>query len=157
MKTFKSFSITLLCFTLFNFAFAQESKEETFKVSGNCGMCKSTIEKAAKSAGVTYADWNKDTKILTVRYTSTSTNAAKVQEKIAGAGYDTPSAKAKQADYDKLPACCHYERDQSASMDCCAGTTCSSADKNCSGDKKEKSVAMDCCKDDQCAKPGKKG
>ena len=45
--------------------FAQDLKTEKFKVYGNCGMCESRIEKAAKTVdGVTAADWNKETKIL---------------------------------------------------------------------------------------------
>ena len=46
-------------------------------------MCKSSIEKAAKAAGATTAEWNKDSKALTVTYNSTSTNTAKIQQKIA--------------------------------------------------------------------------
>jgi len=40
------------------------SKTEKFEAKGNCGMCKTHIEKAAKSVtGVTKAEWNKDTKV----------------------------------------------------------------------------------------------
>ena len=36
------------------------------KVSGNCGMCKSSIEKAATSAGAKTANWDMDAKLLTL-------------------------------------------------------------------------------------------
>ena len=45
-------------------------KTSTFKVWGNCGMCKTTIEGAAKKSGATYASWNVDTKVMTVKYAS---------------------------------------------------------------------------------------
>ena len=57
-------------------SFAQKTKTETILVSGNCGMCKSTIEKAAKTAGVKEASWDVDAKVLTVKYNSPSTNTA---------------------------------------------------------------------------------
>ena len=47
---------------------SQSSKDSTtsFKVSGVCGMCENRIEKALKIKGVTTADWNADTKLLSV-------------------------------------------------------------------------------------------
>ena len=58
MKTLKIFSTVLISCSLATMSFAQKTKTETFKVSGNCGMCEKKIEKAAKSAGATYAEWN---------------------------------------------------------------------------------------------------
>ncbi|WP_430896901.1 MULTISPECIES: heavy-metal-associated domain-containing protein [unclassified Paraflavitalea] len=106
-----SFVITLSFFFVSN-SFAQKS--ETIPVSGNCGMCKNTIEKAAKSAGATTATWDKNTKKLNVTY-SASTNAEKIQKAVAAAGYDTRDFKANDAAYEKLPSCCHYDRSGNAS------------------------------------------
>jgi len=90
--------------------FAQ-AKTEKFEVKGNCGMCETRIEKAAKSVdGVTTADWNQETKILEVALDSTKTTVDKIQLAIAGVGHDTPPHRAKDEVYDKLPACCKYER-----------------------------------------------
>ena len=50
MKTLRIFSLATLFMAVAAVASAQ-TKTETFKVSGNCGMCKSNIEKAAKDAG----------------------------------------------------------------------------------------------------------
>jgi mercuric ion binding protein len=47
--------------------FAQD-KTESVKVYGNCEMCKSRIEKALTVDGVKKADWDVDTKMLTVTY-----------------------------------------------------------------------------------------
>lgn len=108
MKTFKLFSILLIAISLASFSSAQEIKTETIAVSGVCGMCKARIEKAAKSAGAETADWNTETKILTVTFNSISADAAKIQKAIAAAGHDTRDFKAPDKAYNKLPACCKY-------------------------------------------------
>src|SRR3954462_2913692 len=122
MKTLKIFSIILLTTCLANLSFGQD-KTETFKVAGECGTCKKKIEKSAKTAGASYALWDHKTKELTVKYESTSTNAAKIQQAIAKTGYDTPGFKATDEAYNKLDACCQYDRammkDEMKSMNCC--------------------------------------
>lgn len=138
MKTFK-ISLAIILFSAFAVtSFGQKSKTDTFQVSGNCGMCEANIEKAAKNAGATFAEWNKDTKIITVKYKSTSTNLAKIQKSIADAGYDNVGAKASNESYDKLHACCKYDRAESneAKMDCCKDGKCT----------KEGHSGKDCCK-----------
>ena len=110
MKSFKIFPFVLL-FTAASFvSMAQDLKTDSIAVAGNCGMCKSTIEKAARSAGVTDASWDQDRKMLTVRYNATATNTTKIQEKVAAAGYDTRDIKTTEAAYQKLHACCQYDR-----------------------------------------------
>ena len=91
--------------------FAQSEKNEKFEVAGNCGMCKARIEKAAKSVeGVSTADWDKETKILEVKYDSSKLNIHKVHMAIAKAGHDTKMHKASKETYDDLPGCCKYDR-----------------------------------------------
>lgn len=158
MKTPKIFSTILLCCTLATVSFAQKAKTETFQVLGNCGMCETKIEKAAKSAGATYAEWNKDTKIITVKYKSSSSNLAKIQKSIAEAGYDNAAVKSTTEAYDKLHACCQYDRTASSEkMDCCKDGKCTKEGhdgKNCC---KEGADKMDCCKDGKCTKEGHDG
>ena len=141
MKTLKIFSTVLICCSLATASFAQKTKTETFKVSGNCGMCEAKIEKAAKSAGASYAEWNKDTKVITVKYNSTSSNLAKIQKSIAEAGYDNAGAKTTTEAYSKLHACCQYEREESNQAKACCDT------EKCT---KENCAGMDCCKDGKC-------
>jgi len=88
-------------------------KKEIIPVWGECGMCRNKIEKAAKTAGAETASWNEDSKQLSVSYFNNKTNAAKIQQAVAAAGYDTKDICAPQAAYDKLPGCCHYERKKS--------------------------------------------
>jgi len=89
--------------------FAQE-KTDTFKVYGNCGMCKSRVEKAAKAEGATTAVWDKDTKIMTVTYDASKTSVEAIQKKVASVGHDTELFTAPGKVYEKLPGCCLYER-----------------------------------------------
>src|SRR6476620_10313042 len=86
----------------------------TFKVYGNCDMCKSRIEKAAKGKGVTSAIWDVDTKTLSLDYDASVTSPEKVQDRIAGVGHDTPLKKAKDLVYNELPDCCHYREKEEA-------------------------------------------
>jgi Heavy-metal-associated domain. len=82
----------------------------TFKVGGNCDLCKSLIEKAAKSAGASKANWNDKTKMLSVFYEASKVNVMDIHQKIAAAGYDTDKAKATDKTYKALPSCCQYAR-----------------------------------------------
>jgi copper chaperone CopZ len=89
--------------------FAQE-KTDSFKVYGNCGMCKKRIEKAVKLEGVTAAVWDVDTKTMTVTYDAARISNDELQKKIAAVGHDTEKYVAENTMYSKLPGCCLYER-----------------------------------------------
>ena len=56
MKTLSLFAAIMFSIFTINTSTAQSAKTETIKVWGNCGMCKTTIEKAAKSAGAKKAE-----------------------------------------------------------------------------------------------------
>ena len=108
MKTIKFFiAIVALTFSTVIFA-ANATKTETIKVSGKCETCKARIEKAAKVDGVTKADWNTKTKVLTLVYNPAKVKSDDVQKKIAAVGHDTPKYKATDKAYNALPGCCKY-------------------------------------------------
>lgn len=87
------------------------NKTEKFKVYGNCGMCETRIEKAAKTVdGVSKADWNKATKMMEVTFDDAKTDVHKVHMAIAKVGHDTEMHKAKDEVYNELPGCCKYDR-----------------------------------------------
>lgn len=85
-------------------------------VSGNCDMCKATIEKAGndKKAGAKVS-WNKDTKIATIAYNAKQTSPEAILKRIALAGYDNEQFRAPDEVYAQLPGCCQYERAQKTS------------------------------------------
>ncbi|HRD56948.1 MAG TPA: DUF3347 domain-containing protein [Ferruginibacter sp.] len=88
------------------------AKTETVKVFGNCGMCETTIEKAANKKKISKADWNVDTKMASITYDSKKTTLDAVLKNIALSGYDNQSFLAPDAAYNKLPDCCKYDREK---------------------------------------------
>ena len=82
----------------------------SFGVRGNCGMCKSTIEKAANSVeGVASANWDVDKKKIDVSFDDTKTDAMTIHKAIAASGYDTEKVAGNEEAYDGLPGCCKYD------------------------------------------------
>ena len=82
-----------------------------FRVEGACEMCKERIEEAAKGKGVQKAEWDIDSKILTLQYFPAIANVNKIKDRIVEAGHDLLNKKVKNNVYNALPECCHY-RDQ---------------------------------------------
>jgi Cu(I)/Ag(I) efflux system membrane fusion protein len=83
--------------------------QATLTVQGKCGMCKTRIEKAAKSVtGVTSAQWNGETKALTFTYDEKKTSPDAVGKAVAKVGHDTDKYKAEDKVYNALPGCCKY-------------------------------------------------
>ena len=90
---------------------ALKLKTVTFKVYGNCGMCKSKIEQSLKGVkGVAAATWDVDKKMITVTYNPKKIELLEIHQKIAGVGYDTDEVKAKDEVYNNLHGCCQYDR-----------------------------------------------
>lgn len=86
-------------------------KTVKFKVYGNCGMCKSTIEKSLKGVkGVAAATWDIEAKMITVTYNPKKIELMDIHKKIAGVGYDTDEVKAEDEVYSGLHGCCQYDR-----------------------------------------------
>ncbi len=86
--------------------------ELSFGVRGNCGMCKSTIEKAANSVdGVANANWVVDKKKIDVSFDDTKTDAMAIHKAIAASGYDTEKAASSEEAYKGLPGCCQYDHE----------------------------------------------
>lgn len=84
----------------------------SFGVRGNCGMCKSTIEKAAKGVGgVTSAIWDVDQKKIAVSYDDSKTAPMAIHNAIAASGYDTEKVAGSEQAYKSLPGCCKYDHD----------------------------------------------
>jgi periplasmic mercuric ion binding protein len=116
MKTIKFIATAVLAVLLGATSFAQmkdhskmvATKTETFKVMGNCGQCKARIEKAAKVEGVSKAEWNDETKLLTLVYDSSKVKSDDVLKKIATVGHDNEKFKADDKTYNSLPGCCKY-------------------------------------------------
>lgn len=85
-------------------------KTETYRVAGNCGMCKERIEKAAKSAKAAKAEWDDESTSLTVTFDANRTGKEKILRKIADVGHDNELFQADDKVYENLHGCCHYDR-----------------------------------------------
>ena len=87
-------------------------KDISFGVRGNCGMCKTTIEKAATSLdGVSAATWDIDKKTILVSYDDSNTDELAIHNAIAASGYDTEKVLGNLNAYDNLPGCCQYDHE----------------------------------------------
>lgn len=99
--------IVLSCL-IANTGFTQSNNSSIF-VNGLCGMCKERIEKAALQVkGVSDADWDIESRMLTVTTDAKKYNENQLHEAVAKVGHDTKKMKAPDEVYDKLHDCCKY-------------------------------------------------
>src|SRR5690606_8013623 len=99
--------IVVILLAVTTWSAAAQDSTSSFTVAGVCGMCKARIEKAAGGSGLTNAEWDANTQLLTLSHHATyDVDAAR--HRILAAGHDVDSLTAPQAAYEKLPACCHY-------------------------------------------------
>jgi mercuric ion binding protein len=86
--------------------------EVSFGVRGNCGMCKSTIEKAANGVkSVTSAIWDVSQKKIVVSFDASKIAVAEIHKAIAASGYDTEALVGSDEAYNSLPGCCKYDHE----------------------------------------------
>ena len=88
----------------------KNAKTETVKVYGNCGMCKTKIEKAGSIKKVAKVDWNQETQMATLTYDASITNQDEILKRIALVGDDSDKFLAPEEVYNNLPGCCQYDR-----------------------------------------------
>jgi len=108
MKT----NIVIIFFLFIGFCstqvFAQKTVKTSFKVYGNCGMCKERIETALDRTGIKMASWDPKTKNLDIVYNSKKITEDQIHAIIAEVGHDTDKVKASTEVYSNLPFCCLY-------------------------------------------------
>ncbi|QAR30165.1 TonB-dependent receptor [Ornithobacterium rhinotracheale] len=81
------------------------------KVRGNCGQCKTRIEKAVNQKEVSYGTWDIQSKILTLHFNPEKTSLQEVMQKVADVGHDNEYFKSKDTAYDNITPCCKYDRE----------------------------------------------
>jgi len=109
MKLYISKFILGLMILSVHFISAQNLSKSQFQVKGNCEMCKSRIETAAKKAGAKTAVYSVDLQTLTLE-TGSNVSTDEILKKVADAGHDNEKFKSSDDTYKGLPGCCHYER-----------------------------------------------
>ena len=107
----KSLKILMLATVImFSVSVNAQTKIDTIKVSGECGMCKSRIQKTLKIDGIASAAWDTETKLLVVAYDVSKISNDDIQKKIAAVGHDTEKYTADDKVYEKLPGCCKKKK-----------------------------------------------
>ena len=106
--------VALLLSFMISQAQIKNVKTDTFKVSGNCEMCKNTIEKAGSKKKISKVVWNTDTKMATITYDTKKTNSGAILKRIALSGYDNEKYLAPDKVYASLHGCCKYGRKQAS-------------------------------------------
>ncbi len=83
----------------------------TFKVFGNCELCKSRIESTLlKNSTIQSATWDVSTKMLTVVYNPHAITLEAIHKLMADAGHDTDKLTADDKVYKKIASCCKYRK-----------------------------------------------
>ncbi|MEP7321317.1 MAG: heavy-metal-associated domain-containing protein [Saprospiraceae bacterium] len=82
----------------------------SFKVNGNCGMCKKKIETSLRVKGVKKVNWDMKSHELSITYSPDKITLDEIHLRIAAVGYDTDKVKASDEAYAKLDDCCKYDR-----------------------------------------------
>ncbi|MBO9701762.1 MAG: heavy-metal-associated domain-containing protein [Sporocytophaga sp.] len=105
------YTILITLFTANTFANSLHNETATFKVYGNCEMCKKRIESSLKgNSAIISAAWDVKSKVIKVVYDPHSISIDKIHQLIAEAGHDTEKVRASDGTYKKLPGCCQYDR-----------------------------------------------
>ena len=112
MKSLKKIMIAalLVLSTVSVSAQIKNKKTENVKISGNCEMCKKNIETAGNIKKIAVVEWDVDSKMAKLTYDSTKTNSDEILSRIAKAGYENEKFAANDEQYNKLHACCQYDR-----------------------------------------------
>ena len=72
-------------------------------------MCKARIENAALIPGVKKAEWDLESGMITVVYTTKTVTEMEVHQAIAEKGHRTGKVEANEEAYANLPRCCAYD------------------------------------------------
>jgi Cu(I)/Ag(I) efflux system membrane fusion protein len=109
-KLVTAFAVALLL-TAGSAGAGAEETHGNLKVGGACGMCKTRIEKAARSVkGVSSAVWNRESSQLHIHYDAAKTTLEAISRAVALSGHDAGSEKAADKTYEALPGCCKYRK-----------------------------------------------
>ncbi len=126
-----------------------------FKVEAQCEMCKTKIEKALDIKGISYAEWNVSTKMVTVKYNDSKMDEMRIHRIISDLGYATEKLPANKEAQNKLAECCQPgAKPMNADTKSAEGKSCSgdkAKGKSCSSSKDAKCCsgkdAKKCCSD----------
>jgi len=107
----KNLIIIIATVLMTNTAFAQKGVETVkIQTSAVCEMCKETMEKQlAFTKGVTAAELDLKTFIVTVSFRTKKTSVEDLKKAINAVGYDADESKPTKEDYEQLHHCCRKD------------------------------------------------
>jgi copper chaperone CopZ len=109
MKNILTFLVLIISFVSVKAQSPQSAiQDSAIIVNGVCGMCQKVIEKAAALPGVQEAKWDKNTKILNLKYSADKVSIESIYKAVASSGYDTEFLAAPEDAYQGLHNCCKY-------------------------------------------------
>ena len=89
-------------------------------VKGECDMCKDRIEKALDIPGISFAEWDVESKVLTIRYNDKKITEDQIHQTISNIGYATDKVAANQTAQKSLDKCCQPKKVcESEKSGCC--------------------------------------
>ncbi len=142
-------NIIIIALFLFTNSLFAKNVTTTFKIDGNCQLCKDRIEKSLDISGVTFAEWDPETKLITVRFNDNKITLEEIHAAVGNVGHATEKVSANPDKQAKLPACCQPKKpvkacSSSTQKGCCAKTpqkACDTKEKQACSTEKKKS----CC------------
>ncbi len=120
-------------------------------VKGQCGMCKEKIETALDISGISFAEWNKESKMLTVRYNDNKVSEDQIHTIISKLGYATDKVAADPTSEAALDMCCQ-PKPAPVKKACCNKPTKACSKKSPACEKKETKAACGAKKAGCCSK-----
>jgi copper chaperone CopZ len=113
-------NILIACLILVSTSVVAKTITKQIVVEGNCEMCKDRIEKALDIPGISFAEWNQETKMLTVRFNNKKISENEIHTLISNTGYATNKVAANTVAQSKLDSCCKPKKGKKK---CCAGSS----------------------------------
>jgi periplasmic mercuric ion binding protein len=98
-------AILMACGTSKNDGNTKQTVE--IQTNAECGTCKKIIEKELNYVkGITFADLDVPSKVLTVKFNSSKITLEDIRIRITKIGYNADDLKADPSAQSELPACC---------------------------------------------------
>jgi copper chaperone CopZ len=105
----KNLIILILLFSINSISLAQSIVEKTFKVNGNCSMCKERIETVLDTKGIKAAKWNANSQELFVAFNSNKISEDEIVKLVLSLGHKINGIEPDSMIYSRLPKCCQYK------------------------------------------------
>lgn len=106
----KKYLVTIILIFASQISVFSQTDTVRIKTSAVCKTCKKTIEESLSfEKGIKKSSLDVETKVITVIYNPSKTNAEKIRKAISNTGYDADSIPKNPKAFKHLPDCCKLE------------------------------------------------